>query len=427
VDCRIKRRMEERDPFTDIYKKEKCNHIVVDSGAFIKHIRIDLLGNILHTVPAVIAEVRDESARHFLNSFPVEIKSSEPDPADLAFVIQFARQTGDYSVLSSTDLKIIALTYGLERKVNGINHLRKEPVKGSLPYNNPTNRTGGTDTQLYNGEDNKITESVFGKDINQNSEFEQNEEEVEEILESSEEDEGEEREEQKIIDDTKTEGRPEVTSHKQIGMGNFEGDGEGWITTNNIDSVHFDVVKGSYENIAVGCLTTDFAMQNVLLQIGLNLISVDGMRIQRIKQFVLWCKACFKIHHELDRLFCSRCGHHTLRKITCSVDKTTGELKLHFDIKRLKNPAIRGTRFSLPKPKGGRKGKKLVLREDQLPVHRRRRQPDFFDPDHAFLQPRKPHQEEIKLGFGSARKNPNASKHLTGKKKKRNRKQGFRA
>jgi RNA-binding protein NOB1 len=44
----------------------------------------------------------------------------------------------------------------------------------------------------------------------------------------------------------------------------------------------------------VGCMTADFAMQNVLLQMGLNLVSVEGKRIQRVKTWVLRCHACFK-------------------------------------------------------------------------------------------------------------------------------------
>lgn len=42
------------------------------------------------------------------------------------------------------------------------------------------------------------------------------------------------------------------------------------------------------------CVTTDFSMQNVLMQMGLNVISVDGMLIRAAKQWVLRCMACFK-------------------------------------------------------------------------------------------------------------------------------------
>lgn len=59
-------------------------------------------------------------------------------------------------------------------------------------------------------------------------------------------------------------------------------------------------------DVKVGCLTTDFAMQvglccetspptvaqNVLLQMGLNVIAVDGMLVKRVKTFVLKCSSC---------------------------------------------------------------------------------------------------------------------------------------
>ena len=81
-------------------------------------------------------------------------------------------------------------------------------------------------------------------------------------------------------------------------------DGEGeWITPSNV-ALHKsralnllpseDGKKGKPEHIPVGCMTADFAMQNVLLQMGLGLVSVEGKRIERVKSWVLRCHACFK-------------------------------------------------------------------------------------------------------------------------------------
>jgi rRNA maturation endonuclease Nob1 len=41
------------------------------------------------------------------------------------------------------------------------------------------------------------------------------------------------------------------------------------------------------------CMTGDFAMQNVALQMGLNLISMDGESVRHVKTFVLRCHGCF--------------------------------------------------------------------------------------------------------------------------------------
>ena len=84
-----------------------------------------------------------------------------------------------------------------------------------------------------------------------------------------------------------------------------EDDGEGeWITPENV-ALHKSralvllpdndrKTKGEDESIGAGCMTADFAMQNVLLQMGLNLVSVEGKRIDRVKTWVLRCHACFK-------------------------------------------------------------------------------------------------------------------------------------
>lgn len=59
----------------------------------------------------------------------------------------------------------------------------------------------------------------------------------------------------------------------------------------------------------VGCVTTDFTMQNVMMQIGLKIISVsDGMQIHNITHYVLRCAACYTIHYDMSKLFCSKCG-----------------------------------------------------------------------------------------------------------------------
>lgn len=86
-----------------------------------------------------------------------------------------------------------------------------------------------------------------------------------------------------------------------------EDDGEGeWITPSNI-AIHksraLDLLphtglkgKGGEKQVPIGsgCMTADFAMQNVLLQMGLNLVGLEGKRIEKIKSWVLRCHACFK-------------------------------------------------------------------------------------------------------------------------------------
>jgi len=102
------------------------------------------------------------------------------------------------------------------------------------------------------------------------------------------------------------------------------------------------------------CATTDFAMQNVILQMNLELVTIDGVRVRRLKTWVTRCGACFTVYagdkaeKVGGRLFCDKCGSNLLQRIACSVDKGTGRLRLH--MKKNYRVNTRGTKFSLPKP-----------------------------------------------------------------------------
>jgi len=80
-----------------------------------------------------------------------------------------------------------------------------------------------------------------------------------------------------------------------------EDDGEGeWITLANV-ALHksktlqlIPAQGGANRKVVTGCMTTDFAMQNVLMHMGLSLVGVDGKKIDKVKTWVLRCHACFK-------------------------------------------------------------------------------------------------------------------------------------
>ena len=172
-----------------------------------------------------------------------------------------------------------------------------------------------------------------------------------------------------------------------------EDDGEGWITTaSDIQSLKvnggLDPIDGrKHSPLAetpnqltgppranrTACASTDFAMQNVLLQMNMELLSVDGMKIKKLKSWVRRCGACFKVYTDTNgtgpiagkRLFCDNCGSDMIQRIACSVDGKTGRLRLH--LKKNYRHNLRGTKFSLPKPgSGDRFQGDLLLREDQL-------------------------------------------------------------
>uniref|UniRef100_A0A7N1A465 RNA-binding protein NOB1 n=1 Tax=Kalanchoe fedtschenkoi TaxID=63787 RepID=A0A7N1A465_KALFE len=120
----------------------------------------------------------------------------------------------------------------------------------------------------------------------------------------------------------------------------------------------------SLSDSSVACITSDFAMQNVILQMGLRLLAPGGMQIRQLQRWVLKCHACYEVTNEVGRIFCPKCGNGgTLRKVAVTVGENGVVLA-----DRRQRISIRGTKFSLPLPQSGRDAiaKNPVLREDQL-------------------------------------------------------------
>ncbi|XP_057978343.1 RNA-binding NOB1-like protein [Malania oleifera] len=121
----------------------------------------------------------------------------------------------------------------------------------------------------------------------------------------------------------------------------------------------------SLSDSSVACITSDFAMQNVILQMGLRLLAPGGLQIHQLHRWILKCHACYKVTAETRRIFCPACGNGgTLRKVAVTVGENGVVLSA-----RRPRITLRGTKFSLPLPQGGRDAitKNPVLREDQLP------------------------------------------------------------
>ena len=88
--------------------------------------------------------------------------------------------------------------------------------------------------------------------------------------------------------------------------------------------------------------------QNVMLQMGLSVISIDGMRIKQLRTYALKCKACFRytckkmfwnstVHYcfplnrttsKTTEVFCPHCGNKTLVKVSVLLDEN-GSLHYH--------------------------------------------------------------------------------------------------
>ncbi|KDO21105.1 hypothetical protein SPRG_13811 [Saprolegnia parasitica CBS 223.65] len=442
----------------------KLQHLVIDAGALIKMTDLTNVAENLWTTNDVLNEIKDSKARRFVARLPVELQTRDPSEKDLAAVAAFARQTGDFQFLSLTDLRIMALTYMFERETNGVEHLRTKPklaetvvtgTKAAVPASKVRCRFLALASGCRNGD-----KCPFSHDLNDNAVEAAPLPKIDAPCRYFNSEagcgNGESCRFQHIKvapEDLQVAAPPAPIAEKQVvrdeirhadvksrilsagfaaqsNVGADDDDGKNWVNVENATQFTTSpfgtgtAVEKVDENMKVGCITTDYSMQNVMLQMGLHLLSTDGMVIKRVKQWVLKCVACFKTTTELERQFCPVCGNATLERVACSLDKETEQLTLYT---RANRPTkLRGTKFSLPAPKGGRQGD-LLLREDQLMhgIWGQRQKASSKVMKSAFgehvahdLGVKVEKQTSITIGYG--RMNPNAQKgrERRGKKKR---------
>mmetsp|Transcript_39557 Transcript_39557/g.105188 ORF Transcript_39557/g.105188 Transcript_39557/m.105188 type:complete len:481 (-) Transcript_39557:361-1803(-) len=418
---------------TDLRKR-----VVLDSGAVILGGRLERLGDEFWTVQDVLDEIKDENSRLALSTLPYELNVREVDPEAVDFVVKFSKLTGDFSRLSATDIKVIALTYQLEKQFYGTQHLHSAPKSNQRPrdqYSKDQEDSAGAVQEQAESEvrtEEKGTEAIDEDCV---AALELNAEEGAGSDQSDEDCEPDDclLERQPLFDAPADDGWTVVggrrddecasthSSASRQGMnlpGWYNGEDEeaGWITPDN----QADIVPAGCavvekcEQRGVACATTDYAMQNVLLQVGLRVLNMEGLVVKQARQFVLKCHACFKICSDATRLFCPACGNATLMRVAKYVDAEG-----HVSYTRgIKNFNLRGTRYTLPQPKQGRGKDDLVLREDQLLGTRRQHKPRAADPDRfqtfspaARRQQAGSDQEILGMGFGGGgKRNPNVSR-----------------
>ncbi len=311
---------------------------------------------------------------------------------------EFARKTGDAAVLSGTDIEVLALAYDLECERNGGDwRLRRAPgqkrVNGSKPIA-PTERTEAADMRS-----NFTTQGRIVQDVMEKLQGVKLQEVVDESLQLSK----------------NREASPSTTRAPQENISedsaSSDSDSGGWITPSNIKK-HQAKDSGSLpsskkletKTLQVATMTADFAMQNVLLQMNLNLLSLKTCkRINQLKQNILRCHGCFTTTKEMDKQFCPRCGKPTLTRVSCTTNDK-GEVRLHLKANMQWNN--KGNVFSIPKPVSGRSnqkwtglrdgggksgwGRELVLAEDQKEYVRamtgggrqNRKEKDLMDEDY---------------------------------------------
>ncbi|XP_074646707.1 RNA-binding protein NOB1-like [Tubulanus polymorphus] len=409
-------------------------HVVVDSGGFIRNAPLHEIGANIYTLPEVVNEIRDKATKQRLQVLPYKLQFREPSAECVKAVSDFARKTGDYRSLSSVDIKVIALAYLLEKENAGTEHIRTEPVKQEVwtaskkSLEKPTDIAGFyikqktnqvTEDSIDDGKSNAVelvqsspvsSEIVSNDTISPESQRNELHNEYEHTVNDEELQEEEEESEGESDDDSSDDG--------------------GWITPSNLKAARKAMGDQNTEKaeVTVGCITTDFAIQNVLIQMGLNVVSVDGMLIKKTKNFVLRCSACLKLTKNLEKEFCPHCGNHTLQKLTMTVNE---DGSIQYFLSRRKPMTTRGLKYSLPMPKGGKHANNPILCEDQIIAQQRttkfskNNKLDVFSPDYvANSSPfslndvtSRAAQLGIRDHKGQKSRNPNESRKRRGRRK----------
>ncbi|KAJ4479283.1 Nin one binding Zn-ribbon like-domain-containing protein [Lentinula aciculospora] len=387
-------------------RKPYCKSLVLDAGPLLSLSPLRGIAESYYTVPQVLAELKDKNAKEHLErlglNFGIKIEVKNPDPASMASVIQWAKKTGDYSVLSHPDLSVLALTHTLQEQAK-----KAKETKTDNNSEHEAHTTAIATSSQDQSTSVDIKAAVESLTIEDMIDFSVNEPATEGLHGSAEGSEAEvnntaEREPLNVeLHPIEENSRPAPPVTKSTPIPDVplyddpsdSDDGEGeWITPANValhKSRALDLLpsggregkgKRKEEFVDVGCMTADFAMQNVLLQMRLNLVGTEGKRIQRVKTWVLRCHACFKICKDASKQFCPSCGNPSLIRASVTIaspDASSDMPAMQVHLKPNFQYRLRGTKYSIPAPKPGSakhgSGEGLILREDQLEYMRARK------------------------------------------------------
>eukprot|EP00095_Tigriopus_kingsejongensis_P006982 maker-scaffold641_size121017-snap-gene-0.22 protein:Tk06982 transcript:maker-scaffold641_size121017-snap-gene-0.22-mRNA-1 annotation:"rna-binding protein nob1" len=421
-----------------------CEILVVDAGGFLRNAPLQDWAQQVVTLREVVAEIRDKATRARLQVLPYELQFREPDTDDIKWVTDFAKKTGDYISLSATDIKVLALTYRLEKERVGTEHIQSEPtIRPTVNFYHPRDRDPA-DGQLAGfyrpppGEDDEAEEEGADSDSTPQEANGQIVEAVSELKLDDPSPTEKSDETSNVESQLVEEAVDDEAEEYEDSLEGEEDDDEGWITPSNIKAKTQAMMESSVpdeEFVSVACLTTDFAMQNVLKQMNLHVLSLHGLLIRETKTWILRCYSCFNTTPIMTKAFCPKCGHRTLKRVTITVN-ADGTQQIHISTRR--KLTGKGKKFSLPKPQGGKHAVNPILTADQpLPQQRmsktaRQRtnvmNPDYIAGDSPFclrdVTSRSaiigvPEKGHVAAAMYWNKKNPNAVGKNTGNRRKK--------
>lgn len=229
----------------------------------------------------------------------------------------FARKTGDIAVLSTADIRVLALCLTIEIEENGTWRVRDHPGQvltgppksegepaptpedaasaavaalslDATPDAEPVASTSGTSPPRDDAPE--VVDEPESADVD-DEERDGNDSEGDD--DEGDDDEGAESDDSH--DSSSSWITPDnVTLHKVKDLGLFA-------------PPENDSTKPPKTIMKAAVLTGDFAMQNVALQMGLNVLGSGGKRVREVRTWVLRCHACYKCVTVLPLCCSDRC------------------------------------------------------------------------------------------------------------------------
>lgn len=294
---------------------KRVRHLVVDSSAFIRQAPLHLLTDTVYTVEDVVKEIRDLKTRESLNVVLYKLNFKEPSTEATRFVTNYAKKTGDFASLSAVDMRLLALTYQLYEESVGVEKLNLEPkINAVVPSTSTCIGRNGVKLAGFVVPKNEESSTDEGNSSESPIESPEATEQttMSEVPSIENEIDNEENQLSEIVD--------------ELDLGH---DDDGWITPSNINRVKSKAFENGVcdntdvnETLPVACITTDFAMQNVLIQMGIPVISVDGLLIRTARSYILKCRVCPGLTHQMNKQFCPECGNPSLQKAGITIDQS---------------------------------------------------------------------------------------------------------
>ncbi|KAF8793797.1 RNA-binding protein NOB1-like [Argiope bruennichi] len=422
--------------------EKRFKHLIVDSGAFIKRSPVHEYAEHIYTVRGVIREIKDKETLQALQFLPYELKLKEPSPESFKYVVEYSKKTGDYANLSLVDLQVLALTYQLVKENIGTDHLNKDPKckVSDKPAFSDVQLSGFyiPKKDLKDLPENEANDSTELSELLQNNLNDIEKENSNSLIKEADNLKNDKSEidinhsksfnEEGNAGDVKSD-EDAIAASSEENDADADDDEDSWLTPQNIDEAREKMGALKLDSSAeVACITTDFCVQNVLIQMGIDVVSIDGMLIKQARVHILRCFACYKTTNDITKKFCPNCGNKTLKRVAVTVNDD-GTKNIHINFRRPLQ--IRGTRYSLPMPKGGKHAMNPILCEDQPIPHNRPckkalEKIDVLDEDYVVRSSpftlNDVNSRAAKLGIRAnrtyqTRRNPNANKRGTGNRK----------